>query len=116
MGTGVVLAGNLQRPEFPDALRDRGPERWRWEAGFALRHAAGHAAGRDTAACLGKCAFAVVAEAQARLLERGEWALNEKGIVGRAGLGEAEVLLASARPLPDLVEAVRQALALPGPA
>src|SRR5439155_7398798 len=54
--------------------------------------ATAHAERGDRAACVGKCAFAVVACAQARLLRREEWALNEKGIVGRAGLGEVESL------------------------
>ncbi len=32
---------------------------------------------------------------------RGEWALNEKGIVDRAGLGEADGVLAAAGATPD---------------
>src|SRR5207253_1961705 len=83
---GRVLAGALVQPAFPEALRSHGPGKWLWEAGFALRHAAAHAERQDRAACLGKCAFAVVAVAQARLLERGVWALNEKAVVSWAGL------------------------------
>jgi hypothetical protein len=38
---------------------------------------------------LGLLAKAAIAAAQAVLVERGEWALNEKGIVERAGLDSA---------------------------
>jgi hypothetical protein len=37
-----------------------------------------------------------MAAGQARLAERGEWALNEKGLVQRAGLGAADRLLSAA--------------------
>lgn len=73
---GEVLVGVLPKPVFSDALRWAAPQRWRWEAGFALDHAEVHAT-RD----------------QARLAERGEWALNEKAIVARAGLEAAEAAL-----------------------
>ncbi len=52
-----------------------------------------HATRDDFAATLGQCAFGPIAEAQARLAERGEWALNEKAIVARAGLEAAEAAL-----------------------
>ena len=39
-------------------------------------------------------ASAVLCVAHARLAERREWALNEKGLVRRAGLAEVEALLA----------------------
>jgi hypothetical protein len=108
-----VLAGALDQPQFPEALAVHGPTKWRWEAGFALRHAGSHAERGDRAACLGKCAFAVLAEAQARLLERGEWAVNEKGVVARAGLGDAERLLAAPDDLSGTVRNVTRALGLP---
>jgi hypothetical protein len=61
----------------------------------------------DVAGCVGMLAKAAVAAAQARLAERGEWALGERGIVRRAGLGRAEAILAATgdRPL-DLERAV----------
>src|SRR3954451_12675981 len=88
-----VLAGDLPRPVFPERLRDSAPNRWRWEAGFALDAADVHADRGEVAACVGKLAFAIIAEAQARLASLGEWALNEKGIVDRAGLVPAEELI-----------------------
>ncbi len=111
--TGLVLAGTLEHPSFPEALRVRGPGRWRWEAGFALQHATAHASAGDRAACIGKCAVAILAEAQARMLERRERALNEKGLVERADLSDVEALLAGDRGLADVVRDVCGALGLP---
>jgi hypothetical protein len=101
-----VLVGNLPRPGFPQRLRGTAPARWRREADFALRHADAHARGGEAAACVGKCSFSVLAEAPARLCERGEWTLNEKGLVDRAGLAGVEKLLAAGH-ASDLNETVR---------
>jgi hypothetical protein len=76
---GRVLAGTLDQPGFPPRLGRDGPQKWMWEARFWLQHAGAHADAGDIAACVGKCSSAIVAVAQARLLERSEWALNEKG-------------------------------------
>jgi predicted nucleotidyltransferase len=115
-----VLAGELPRPAFPEALRRSAPPRWDAGARFSVE-VAGSAADRgDAASCAGLLAKAAIAAAQARLAERGEWALNEKGLVPRAGLREAEGLLAAvgSRPL-DLGQTVfrmRIALGFEGPA
>jgi predicted nucleotidyltransferase len=111
---GKVVAGELDRPEFPAPLRDRGPDRWRWETAFALDRAAEHAVREDPGACLGVCALAIVATAQGRMLERTEWVLNEKGLVGRAGLAEEASLLRSRTSLPGLVEELRARLGTKG--
>lgn len=47
----------------------------------------------DIITCAGLLAKAAIAAAQAVLAERGEWALNEKGIVERADLGAASAIL-----------------------
>jgi hypothetical protein len=107
---GRVLAGTLDQPPFPVRLGRDGPRKWVWEARFWLRHASSHAAAGDVAACIGKCSAAVVAVAQARLLERREWALNEKGIVARAGLADVEALLLRRTDMPGLVDEIRTAL------
>lgn len=93
LATGRVLRGALDQPAFPEALRETGPERWRWEADFALEHASTHAKRNDVPACLGMCTVAVLATAHARMLELAEWALNEKGLASRAGLEGAAALL-----------------------
>ncbi len=113
LSVGRLLAGQLDQPSFPVALRRRGADKWIWEVRFALDQTAAHAERGDRAACIGKCAFAFVASAQARLLERGEWALNEKGIVERADLAESESLMTKAMSLTTLVDEVRRPLGLP---
>jgi hypothetical protein len=63
---------------------------------MALRTAEAHASRVDVVATVSNLGIAVVAEANARLAERRQWALNDKGIVDRAGLSEAHDVLASA--------------------
>jgi hypothetical protein len=53
---------------------------------------------------------AVLCVAHARLAQREEWALNEKGLVQRAGLDAVQVLLAADADLVDIVAAVGAAL------
>jgi hypothetical protein len=67
---------------------------------------------------LGLLAKAAIEVAQAALAERGEWTLNEKGIVRRAGLGtRVEAIMAAPgdRPfeLARAVTAMQGALRLP---
>jgi predicted nucleotidyltransferase len=107
---GRILAGELSQPSFPDLLAERGPEKWRWEASFAIGEAQSHAERGDVAPCLGKLAFAVVAEAQGRLLSRHVWALSEKGVVTQAGLADVQRMLAANDELPSLVRRLQTAL------
>jgi hypothetical protein len=113
-----VLAGDLPRPEFPDALRDVAPRRWQASAAFSLAIAETAAAHHDVVSCVGLLAKAAIEVAQAALAERGEWALTEKGIVRVAGLGgRVEGILAAPgdRPfeLARAVTAMRGALGIP---
>ena len=82
-----VLHGELPRPGFPDALRRSAPPRWRSLSTFALDLAETAAERGDVVTCTGLLAQAAIGEAHARLAERGEWALTEKGVARRAGLG-----------------------------
>ncbi|MGD9893182.1 MAG: nucleotidyltransferase domain-containing protein [Dehalococcoidia bacterium] len=91
-----VLSGELPRPAYPARLRERAPGWWLGRAAFFLLYADGYATRGEAAACAGALAVAVMAAAQARLAERGEWALNEKGLIERAGLGAADRLLSAA--------------------
>jgi hypothetical protein len=102
-----VLAGKLPRPEFPATLRESATRRWRDKTARVLEIAESLASRGDVAGCVGLLATAAVATAQARLAERGEWALSEGGIVRRAGLGRTAAILAATgdRPL-DLERAV----------
>ena len=89
-----TLVGELPRPEFPDALRETAPRRWRGDVDFSLAVAERAADRGDPGPCCGLVARAAIGEAQARLAAAGEWALNEKGILRRAGLGALEPTLA----------------------
>jgi hypothetical protein len=91
-----VLSGVLPRPGFAAALAESAPPRWRQLASMALRTAAAHADRGDAVATVANLGEATIAEAQARLAERRQWALNEKGIVAKAGLSSVAEPLASA--------------------
>lgn len=96
LALGRVLSGErLPRPGFPAALRRSAPRRWDASTALSLHLAAKAVAQGDDAYATGLLAKGVISAAQARLAERGEWALNEKGIAGRAGLGTAAALIAS---------------------
>jgi hypothetical protein len=112
-----VLVGELPRPAFSERLREAAPPRWRASAQFSLSVAGAIAERGDVAACVGLLAKAAIEAAHAALAERGEWVLNEKGIVRRAGLGRrAESILAApgdrAFELQRSVELMRVALGL----
>lgn len=87
LATAEVLHGELPRPSFPEALRHSAPPRWRSLAAFDLDIAEAAGERGDVVTCVGLLARAPIGEAHARLAERGEWALSEKGITRRAGLG-----------------------------
>jgi predicted nucleotidyltransferase len=93
LATCRVISGELPRPAFPEPLAAVAAKRWRGRAGVALMFAAIHARGGDPVPCNGMLALAILCVAHARLVERREWALNEKGLVRRAGLSNVETLL-----------------------
>jgi predicted nucleotidyltransferase len=101
LSVGKVLSGTLPRPAFPEALAASAPPRWRQLASMALRTATAHAWRGDVTATAANLGEAVIEEAQARLAEQRQWALNEKGLVGRAGLRAADDVLAHLGPAPD---------------
>jgi hypothetical protein len=113
-----VLAGDLPRPEYPDALRQVAPGRWRASASLSLALAETGATHHDVVSCAGLMAKAAIEVAQAALAERGEWALTEKGIVRRAGIGgRVEGILAAPGDRPFVlgraVTAMRGTLGIP---
>ena len=77
LALGKVLAGELPRSSFPDALRRSAPSWWEGNAAFSLVYADKYAACGEVVACAGSLARAVMAASHARLAERGEWILNE---------------------------------------
>jgi hypothetical protein len=109
-----VLVGDLPRPVFPEALREAAPPLWFRLAAGALEVGRGHARRGDGVAAVANYAQAVLATAQGRLAARGEWALNEKGIVDRAGLsGAADQLIDASRDIEEVATVLTRALDLP---
>ncbi|MGI9098857.1 MAG: nucleotidyltransferase domain-containing protein [Solirubrobacteraceae bacterium] len=88
------IVGQIPRPSFPQPLTASAPERWQGRASVALMFARAHAALGDCVCCLGMLVHAVLCAAHGRLAQRGEWVLNEKRLVQRAGLDDVQPLLA----------------------
>jgi predicted nucleotidyltransferase len=97
----VPVAGTLPRPEFPGALAQSAPARWDGQAAVALMFAAAHARRGDAVCCAGMLAAAVLCAGHGRLAGRGEWVLNEKKLVERAGLERSQPVLARPGAAPE---------------
>jgi hypothetical protein len=104
MALSRVLWGELPKPAFPELLKSTAPPRWYGHAAFALANAEVAAARGDVAYCVCLLARAAIAAAQARLAERGRWALNEKAITADAGLDGLEALLSSPGRSPEALK------------
>lgn len=84
-----LVTGELPRVAgFPPALARSGAARWRQHAEFSLVHARMRAERGDVVGTVAQAAKAVVETAHAVVCGRGEWGLNEKNLVERAGLRE----------------------------
>jgi len=90
-----VLSGGLPGATFYDVLRRTASERWYEVADFSLREAEFAASRCETVTCAGLLAKAAIAAAHGRLAERGEWVFNEKRILQRAAITDADALLAA---------------------
>lgn len=86
LALGRVLTGELPRPTYPEKLRETAPPPWSRLAAGALEFAATHAKRDDRIACLANLCQAALAAAQGRMASAGEWVLNEKRLIERAGL------------------------------
>lgn len=105
-----VLRGQLPRPEYPKALRERAPEIWWASADLLLSYArANCASAQRFAQCAGLVVQAGAQAAHAILAARGEWVTNEKTLLERAGLDSLNRLLAQANPgrLTEFVDAAK---------
>ena len=113
LALGRVLAGDLPRPAFPPRLRETAPVAWFRLAAGALSFADVYAGRQDRVACLANLCQAVLAVAQGRLAAAGEWVLNEKRLVRRAGLDGIQDRLAQPKQdLDALVSDIRACLEL----
>jgi hypothetical protein len=94
LAVNEVLFGELPRPSFPARLRETAPALWFRLAAGALAVGRTHADRGDAIAAVANFTQAVLATAQGRLAAQGLWALNEKRIIERAGLTEAQAIVA----------------------
>lgn len=100
--------------DFPDALREAGPQKWRFNRDFSLYHAEMHAHRENAAGVIGHVARAIFEEAHARCCAASTWVLNEKHVVSAAGLDDIHAQLVVRSPteadLATFVDCVRERL------
>jgi Nucleotidyltransferase domain len=118
LATNQVLSGDLERPAYPDALREAAPPRWWGDARATLDYARGsyaaHGRVTETAGTIGTAACQA---GHAVLAAAGQWVTNEKTLLDRAGLRGVDAILAGLTPDPGrLTRAVDDAEALLGTA
>jgi predicted nucleotidyltransferase len=80
-----VLRGSLPLtvPTYPDALRASAPPHWRGRRDFHEMYAGFHDERGDAVMAAANRARAAIEEAHAVMAERGQWVLNEKGLLAR---------------------------------
>jgi hypothetical protein len=95
LATDRVLGGDLPRPDYPAVLASQAGRRWHLDATLSLDYALAALQGRhDPTVVLANASRGLIEAAHSLLAYQRQWALNEKGIVSRAGLGHhAELLL-----------------------
>jgi len=87
----ILLRGDLEAAgEYPDALVETAPARWRFCSEFSLTYAGMHAGRGDAIGVVGQAAKAVLEEAHARMCAGRRWVLNEKRLVDAAGLSHVQ--------------------------
>ena len=104
--------------EYPDALRRSAPARWVADAGRTLGYArTAYAAPARVAETAGAIAVAFACTAHGVLAARGEWITNEKRLIDRAGLRQADAVLTGLQATSgSLIQALDEAAALIGAA
>lgn len=102
-----VLRGQLPKPDYPAALRDRAPGVWWGRADRTFAYAsANYAARGQFMQCIGLVAQAVSQAAHALLAARGQWVTNEKTLLAQAGLCEVGGIVAAGEPDPKVLDQV----------
>jgi hypothetical protein len=109
-----VLSGELPRPDYPAALRQRARDAW-WDRAertfdYALKNYA--LRGRVTE-CVGLIGQAAAQAGHAVLAARGQWVTNDKRLLNLAGLRRIDEFVARAAADPGgLLQVVGRSLAL----
>jgi hypothetical protein len=97
LASGRLLSGALPIvTAVPPALVAGAPPRWRFARDFSLEYAQMHAQRGNIVGAVGHASKAAFEEAHARMCERGLWVLNEKRMLGDAGLDVVQSLFAAA--------------------
>jgi predicted nucleotidyltransferase len=101
LAVNQVLRGSLPRPEYPQALREAAPPFWRRRAAMTLDYAkTAYARRRQATEVAGMLATSAIQVAHAVLAARGEWVINEKRLLQRAGLRGVDAIVAELRAEP----------------
>jgi hypothetical protein len=99
-----VLRGELPRPNYPDALRASAPPVWHDTAELLFDYVRANIAPRgQVAECAALLTWATICVAQEVLAARGEWCVNEKRILDRAGLRAIDDIIAKLEPNPAVL-------------
>jgi hypothetical protein len=97
-----VLRGSLPTLEFPEALRHIAPPVWQRAAELLFGYARDNYAARgQVAECAAILIWAAMCVAHAVLAARGEWCLNEKSMLARAGLRGVDEIVPALSPDPS---------------
>jgi hypothetical protein len=101
-----LLRGDLPRPDYPAALRERAPLVWWRRAELTFGYAlAGHAPRGRLTECAGLVAQAAAQSAHAVLAARGKWVTNEKALLTRADLRQVDQLMTGVAADPEALSA-----------
>lgn len=97
-----VLRGQLPRPSYPGALRERAGRDWTTRAELTLDYASrAHAARGRVAACLGLAAVGAAEYAHAVAATRGLWVTSDKNLFATGGMSEVDDLMGALPPHPS---------------
>ncbi|MCX5046092.1 nucleotidyltransferase domain-containing protein [Aldersonia sp. NBC_00410] len=97
-----VLRGALPRPEYPEALRRSAPPVWRMTADMLIDYLRTNVVPRgQLSECAALLTCAAICVGHEVLAARGEWCVNEKRLLDRAGLRAIDEIIARLRPDPQ---------------
>ena len=96
-----VLYGQLPRPSYPAALRERAGRDWAARAELTLGYASSaHATQGRVAACLGLAAVGAAEFAHAVAATRGLWVTSDKNLFATGGMSQVDELMGALPPDP----------------
>jgi len=113
LALNMVLAGDLLRPVYPQALADSAASRWAVDASASLQYAHRAITQRgDVLTALANASRGIIEAAHSQLARHKTWVLNEKGIADAAELSAASESLLSVTSHTELRDAIERAVDL----